>query len=156
IAGLSSNAWYSFRSQNSTSLPVPQVPRHYPNIRIAELAYNGTNLTAVENSLLQNSVDLVISGPANLAAINAVAPTTPQLLYTNVSSLYQGPLTSWLNYADAHGISREAAFYHVTTPTPFSGNSPSSQPVDWFWKVYEGGSSGLVELTTQANGTSAA
>ena len=54
----------------------------------------------------------------------AVSPNTPQLIYSNVSNLYQGLLTDWLRYADAHGVSRELAFYHVTQATPFIGNQP--------------------------------
>ena len=64
-----------------------------------------------------------------------MAPNTPQLIYTNTSSLYLDLLTDWLNYADRNGLSRENAFYHVTQPTTFSGGSPSSQPVNWLWDV---------------------
>ena len=51
--------------------------------------------------------------------------------------MYESSPTDWLRYADAHGVSRELAFYHVTRPTPFNGASPSSQPVNWFWGVYQ-------------------
>jgi hypothetical protein len=81
-----------------------------------------------------------------------VAPDTPQLAYLNTTSLYQDLLTDWLTYADQHGISREAAFYHVSQPTPFTGNSPSSQPVDWFWGVYlAGGTPDFVDVTAAAH-----
>src|SRR5262249_323046 len=104
-----------------------------------------------EDRLLKNSVDLVIPNQAYLADINAVAPRTPQLLYTNTSSLYQSLLTDWLTYANAHGLDREGAFYHVTAPTPFTGQSSSPVPVKWFWGVYEGGgASDLTDFTSVA------
>ena len=83
--------------------------------------------------------------------LNAVAPNVTQLLYTNVSTIYQSLLTDWLTYADRNGVSREAAFYHVKAATPFTGNSPSSQPVKWFWSVLRGNTS-FFDLTFQAHG----
>jgi hypothetical protein len=143
-------------TQNDFSpLPRPTIPTHYPNIRIAELAYNGGSpqLDPSDIPLLQNSVDLVIEDtPAYFNQINAVAPNTPQLLYTNVSSVYKSLLTDWLNYADAHGYSREEAFYHVTQATPFAGAGGSTQPVTWFWGVYSGGST-PDDRTWQAHST---
>jgi hypothetical protein len=97
-------------------------------------------------------VDLVISDPVYLSHIHAVAPNTPQLIYTNVSSVYLGLLTDWLNYADAHGYAREEAFYHATQAAPFAGAGGSTLPVDWFWGVYVGGSS-LTDRTWQAHST---
>lgn len=117
----------------------PTAPQHYPNIRIAELAYAGTPLDSFAQNLLKNSVDLVIPDSSYLQEISNIAPDTPTPIYTNLSNLYQTLLTDWLNYADAHGISRESAFYHVTQATSFSGSSPASQPVSWFWGVYRAG-----------------
>src|SRR5262249_21274047 len=57
-------------------------------------------------------------------------------------------------YADANGVARESAFYHVTKATPYTGDSPSSQPVNWFWSVARGGAS-WTDLTQQARRTSA-
>ena len=89
---------------------------------------------------MQNSVDLVVTDAGSLSQqIAQVAPNTPQLAYINFTSLYGSLLTDWNAWADAHGVSREAAFLHVTHPTAFSGTSPSSQPVNWFWAVYQGG-----------------
>jgi hypothetical protein len=128
------------------------IPRHYAHIRIAQLAYGGTPLGRFEEQLLRNSVDLVIANPAYLARINAVAPRTPQLLYTNLSSLYLDLLTDWLNYADRRGFDREAAFYHADRPVPFTGASSSSRPVNWFWRVYRGSQPGrLTDVTSAAN-----
>lgn len=132
----------TFTTQNNfTPLPQPTIPRHAADIRLADIVYNGGNsqLPPSDVSLLQNSVDLVIENPIYLSQINAIAPNTPQLIYTNVSSLYRTSLLAWLNYADAHGYSREAAFYHVTQATPYSGSGGSTEPVDWFWGVYTGG-----------------
>ncbi|MCS6864975.1 MAG: hypothetical protein RMJ56_06775 [Gemmataceae bacterium] len=123
---------------NMDPLPTPEIPRHYPHIRIAQLAYTGTPITnSFEQNLLKNSVDLVVANPRFLGTIDEVAPNTPQLIYSNVSNLYQQLLIDWLNYADRVGVSRELAFYHVTEATAFQGSSPSSQPVTWFWGTYQ-------------------
>ncbi len=129
------------------------IPRHYQHIRLAELAYSGTPLGAFEDQLLRNSVDLVITDTPYLSEhIDQVSPNTPQLSYINYSSVYQNLLTDWLSYADAKGLSRESAFYHVRSATPFSGDSPSSQPVSWFWRVYRGGLlPTFQDFTTQAH-----
>jgi hypothetical protein len=119
----------------------PDVPRHYPHIRVALLAYSGNPMGAFEDRLLRESVDLVVANGAYLKHLHAVAPDTPALLYTNTSNLYLDLLTDWLTYADAHGLDRDGAFYHAARPVPFRGDSPSSQPVTWFWGVYRGGRS---------------
>jgi hypothetical protein len=150
-AGNSAVASVAVVTQNATALTVPNIPRHYDHIRIAELAYGGTPFTSFEDNLLRNSVDLVVSNYSYAAHIAAVAPTTPQLLYTNVSNLYQDLLLSWLTYADAHGLSREEAFYHAAQPVPFTGTSASSQPVNWFWGVFAGGPT-LKDDTAAAHG----
>jgi hypothetical protein len=129
----------------------PEVPRHYPHIRIALLAYSGNPMGAFEDRLLRESVDLVVPNAAYLKHIHGVAPNTPQLLYTNTSNLYLDLLTDWLTYADAQGHSREGAFYHAARPIGFRGDSPSSQPVTWFWGVYRGGRS-LHDVTSAAHG----
>jgi hypothetical protein len=135
-------------------LAVPVIPRHYPHIRIAELAYSGNPMGAFEDQLLRASVDLVVPDNIYLSHIAAVAPNTPRLSYLNVSNLYLSLLTSWLNYADSHGLSREQAFYHVPQASPFTGDSPSSQPVNWFWGVFQGAST-WTDWTYQAHGGSA-
>jgi len=128
------------------------IPHHYGHIRIAELAYGGVPLGPFEKTLLQNSVDLVIPHTGFLDDIQQIAPKTPALVYSNVSSLYFDLMTDWLRYADAHGINREAAFYHVSQATSFSGTSASSQPVTWFWGVYTAGpSGGMVDSTMAAH-----
>jgi hypothetical protein len=106
-----------------------------------------------EDRLLTRSVDLVVPHAKFLDHIARVAPHTPKLIYSNVSNLYEDLLIDWLRYADAHGLSREAAFFHVAKPTPFSGESPSSQPVTWFWAVYRLGPGGaLADLSRDARG----
>ncbi|HLW64712.1 MAG TPA: Ig-like domain-containing protein, partial [Gemmataceae bacterium] len=150
LAGNVGSATLIFSVQNSGG-SLPTIPRHYPNIRIAELAYTGTPITTFEQQLLQSSVDLVIPNPQYLSYIHSVNPNTPQLIYTNFSNLYQQALLDWLDYANSHGLNPEDAFYHVTTPTAFTGASASSQPVTWFWNVGRGSS-----LTSLTNLTSAA
>jgi hypothetical protein len=135
------------------SASLPAVPQPYPNISIAELAFDGTPLDSTTTQLLQQSVSFVVTGTGNAGAIAALAPSTPQLIYTNLSSLYQSTLTSWLTYAYKNGMNPEDPFYHVTKPTPFSGNSPSSQPVTWFWGVYSSAGAAWTNLTNQAHGS---
>jgi hypothetical protein len=150
-AGNLAQASQAFTVSNPTALPpIPAVPQHNPSVRVAAFAFSGTPIDAVAQQLLQNNVDLVVSAPAYLAQIHQLAPNTPQLIYTNVSNLYFSLLTDWLAFADNLGVSREAAFYHVTQPTPFAGSSPSSQPVTWFWDV-ERGAGTLTQVTAQAH-----
>jgi hypothetical protein len=145
---------FTVNNPNADPVPKPTIPRHYSHIRIAELAYSGNPMGGFEQKLLRESVDIVIPNTQYLETIDATSPDTPQLIYSNVSNLYQGLLTNWLEYADAHGDSRELGFYHVTKPTPFSGASPTSQPVTWFWGVYQTGASGgsPVDVTSAARG----
>src|SRR5207237_1121508 len=111
-AGNTGTADYAFAVSNANSGPIftPQIPRHYTHIRIAELAYSGNPMGSFEQNLLKNSVDLVIPNVKYLGTIDAASPDTPQLIYSNVSNLYQGLLTDWLAYADRNGVSRELAF----------------------------------------------
>ncbi len=127
-----------FTSNNANAAPLPprpEIPRKYTHIRIAQLAYSGNPLGDFEKARLKDSVDLVVPNPQYLSAIDAASPTTPQIIYSNLSNLYQGLLTDWLNYADRTNAAREAAFYHVSQATAFTGSSPSSQPVNYFWDV---------------------
>ena len=71
----------------------------------------------------KKSFDLVIPHPSYLPLIDSVAPQTPQLIYTNLSNLYEQLLTDWLTYADQRGLDRELAFYHAGTPTPWTGGA---------------------------------
>jgi hypothetical protein len=153
-AGNAAQAEVVVTVSNPNALPQPTFTQHYPNIRIAELAYQGTPIGTVEDQLLSKSVDLVISAPSEVSTIAAVAPQTPQLLYTNVSTLYGSLLTDWLAYANAHGLNPEDAFYHVSQATAYSGTSPSSQPVEWFWSVARGSGLSSTDLTGQARRTS--
>jgi hypothetical protein len=146
-------------TQSASTPPASMtIAQHIAWIRIAELAYSGTTLGTYEDQLLRNFVDLVVTDAGSLSQqIAQVAPNTPQLAYINFTSLYGSLLTDWDAWADAHGVSREAAFLHVTKATAFSGTSPSSQPVSWFWAVYQGGTSAnFQDLTTQAHITGSA
>ncbi|MFL5244723.1 MAG: hypothetical protein ACJ8FY_21685 [Gemmataceae bacterium] len=128
------------------------IPHHYRHIRIAELAYGGVPLGSFERTLLQNSVDLVIPHTGFLDGIQQIAPNTPAIVYSNVSSLYFDLMNDWLRYADAHRLNREAAFYYVSQATSFSGSSASSQPVTWFWGVYSAApNGGLMDSTMAAH-----
>jgi hypothetical protein len=133
------------------------IPQHYSWIRIAQLAYSGTTLGSLEDQLLRNSVDLVVTDVPYLSNhISTVAPNTPQLAYINFTSLYLSLLTDWLNFADQQGLSRESAFYHVSKATPFTGDSASSQPVNWFWSVYVGGGTPVyTDVTSSAHDSTA-
>lgn len=129
---------------------LPNIPRHYPHIRIAQFAYHGTPIGTFERNLLRNSVDLVIPNVNYLSQISEIAPKTPQFIYSNASNIYRDLLVDWLNYADSKGYDREAAFYHVTQPTPFTGDSASSWPVVWFWNVAIGNEASWRRVTSQA------
>jgi hypothetical protein len=131
----------------------PAIPRHYPHIRLAMLAYHGNPMGPFEDELLRKSVDLVIPNETVMKHIHQVAPGTPQLIYTNASNLYLDLLTDWLDFADRHRMPREGAFFHVMKATPFRGDSPSSRPVAWFWRVFRG-TNPIYDLTSDARGKS--
>jgi hypothetical protein len=151
LAGNQATSSVTVTTQNANAVDRPDLPRHYPNIRIAELAYSGMTLGNFEDQLLRTSVDLVVPDSQFMAHIHAIAPTTPQLLYTNLSNLYQQLLGDWITYAENQGLDPEQAFYHAAQATPFVGASPSSQPVTWFWEAYRGGAT-LTPMTSQAHG----
>jgi hypothetical protein len=146
---------YTFTVSNSDSNPVPKpsIPRHYSHIRIAQLAYSSSPVgNAFEQTLLRNSVDLVVPNPRHLPTIQAAAPDTPQLIYTNVSNLYEGLLADWIDYSRKNGINPELAFYHVTQATPFTGASASSRPVTWFWSAYQSSNGTLTDQESAIRG----
>jgi hypothetical protein len=156
IAGNSNATGVAVVTSNATAIPVVNLPQHFSWIRVAQLDYLGrAQLDNFGQNLLQRAVDLVVPDSAATAQwIAATSPSTTSLLYTNLTTLYTEQLTSWLNYADAHGYAREGAFYHVLQPLPYTGTSPSSQPVNWFWGVYRDNSPGtpLTDLTVNARG----
>lgn len=128
------------------------IPRKYSHVRVAQLAYIGTPIGEIEQRLLRESVDVVIPHPVYLKQLEAIAPQTPKLIYTNYSNVYENLLTDWLRFADTHQLNREAIFYHVNRPTPFSGDSGSSRPVAWFWEVLRGNEQvGWRDVTTAAS-----
>jgi hypothetical protein len=152
IAGNATMASLSVTTANRAALPAPTILQKYPWIRVAELAYSTSQLDSFGQHLLANSVDVVISDNSGLVPrVTAAAPNTTQLLYTNLSTLYLNLLTDWQHYAASHGYNPEGAFYHVTQATPYSGMSPSSHPVNWFWKVYRSGSR-PADFTANARG----
>ncbi len=126
----------------------PDSTRKYSHIRLAQLAYSANPLGSYELNLAKNSLDLVVAHNSFLKKLETAAPNTTKVVYTNVSNLYLGLLTDWLAYADKIGVERESAFYHVTTPSAYTGSSPSSVPVDRFWSVTQGSR----DLTSAARG----
>ena len=72
--------------------PGPVIPQHYSWVRTAELAYYGNPMGSFEDNLLANSVDLVVPNAAFLQHIASVSPSTPRLIYTNTTNLYQNLL----------------------------------------------------------------
>ena len=154
-AGNLSSKDYAFTVSNSNQnpLPKPSIPRHYSHIRIAELAYGGTPVgNAFEQTLLRNSVDVVVPNPQYLDTIQSAAPNTPQLVYSNVSNLYEALLGDWIDYARKNGLDSELAFFHVTQATPFTGASSSSQPVTWFWSGYQSVNGTITDQTGAIRG----
>ena len=120
------------------SAGLPSVHQNMSWIRVAQLAYSGTPLTTFERNLLKTSVDLVIPNLRIVDDIAAINPKTAQVIYTNYSNIYGSLLTDWNAYADARGINREAAFYHVNRATAFQGRSASAVPADQFWAIHRG------------------
>lgn len=157
-AGNVGTATFAFTTDNPNPTPPPERPqlaRKLSHIRIAQLAYSGNPMGTFEKTYLAHAVDLVIPNTSFLQTIETASPSTQQLVYSNLSNLYQGLLTNWLNYADRVGASRELAFYHVSKATAFTGGSPSSQPVKYLWGVYRGPATsytGLTDLTSAARG----
>lgn len=137
-------------STPSANPALPTVPRHYSHIRVANLAYHGTPFGTFETNLLKNSIDLVVPNSIYLNTIDQVAPATPQFVYTNVSNIYLGLYTDWLDYADRNRINREGAFYHVSQATSFIGLSASSVPVNKFWGFFRGTDSSWANITSNA------
>jgi hypothetical protein len=129
---------------------LPKVERNYEWIRLAALAYHGTPMTAYEQALLKNSIDLVIPNIAFLDQIAKISPNTPQMVYTNLSNIYGSLLTDWLAYADRNKLDRESIFYHVTSAQPFDGLSASAVPVDQFWQVLRGAEGSWADITRVA------
>lgn len=141
-------------TSNNTTITLPSFPRHQSSIGVVELAYKGRDIPPYDSTLLQNNVDAIVSDLSFLPDIQSVTPSTPQLIYTNVSNIYGSLLTSWLNYAEQNGIDPEEAFYHVSVATPFSyadGNQ-SVQPVNWFSAVYAYRNGSWYDYTRPANG----
>ncbi len=135
------------------SAPTTEV-RKYDHIRIAQLAYGGQQFTNVERMQFAESVDLVVANPTLLNTFEAASANTPKTIYSNVTNIYRDLLSDWLETADITGVSREAAFYHVSQATPFTGNSPSAAPVTWFWNASKISTSGAItSVRTEARGT---
>ena len=141
---------FLFSVDNAASVPPTNTDstRKYSHIRLAQLAYSANPMGSYELNLAKNSLDLIVSHNTFLNKLETTAPGTTKVVYTNVSNLYLGLLTDWLAYADGMGVDRESAFYHVTTPTAYTGASPSSVPVDRFWNVTQG----TRNLTSAARG----
>jgi hypothetical protein len=133
---------------------LPTVARNYSHIRLANLAYWGTPFGSFEQSLIRNSVDLVIPNLAYLDDIEAINNKTPQFVYTNVSNIYLGLINDWNDYADKNRISREDAFYHVNRSTTYNGMSASAVPVNRFWGVFRSATNNTwTNLTRDARNT---
>ena len=132
---------------------LPAVPRHHAHIRLANLAYYGTPMTATETTLLRNSVDLVVPNLTYLDDIQRASPGTPQFVYTNVSNVYLGLVTDWNDYADRNRLDRESAFFHAAHATKFAGASASSVPVERFWGVFRGDGKVWDDLTRDSQHT---
>jgi len=129
----------------------PDAVHHYSHIRIAMLAYAGNPAGSNEQTLAANSVDLLIPNINLLNTFETAAPETTKVIYTNVSNLYGELITDWARYAEVNGLSRDLAYYHVTQATAFSGNSPSSFPVTYFWNASLGNADGTGSFTNQTS-----
>ncbi len=153
--GSAGTAEATFEVNNAGTAAKPSRPtgvRKYTHIRLAQLAYDGNPLGSYEQNLAKNSLDLIIPNEKYLPALEAAAPTTPKVIYTNVSNIYGNLLTDWLTYADATGAARESAFYHVVQPTAFSGESPAAVPVNRFTNVSTVNGTAVTDVSGPARG----
>ena len=78
-----------------------------------EGAYSGTVFTSYEDNLLANSINLIDANVAYLAHIDGVNPAIYQIIYHNVSNIYDDLYVDWLNYAYDNSLDPEDAFYHA-------------------------------------------
>lgn len=142
-----------FRAESLT--PTGESLRKFEHIRIAQLAYSGQNVGSVDQYLFRETVDLVVAHPSFLNTLENASAETSKTIYSNLSNIYENLLIDWLDYADRTGANRESAFYHVALPTAFSGGSPSSRPVTWFWNATKYSLAGgpLTNVTSNARGT---
>jgi hypothetical protein len=108
----------------------PDPPHHYPHARFKVNGLGSGVIGPLEEKLLRESLDMVTPNWPIVSAVHAIAPQTPELMYTNVSNIYSELFVDWLNWADAHGVSREDAFYHAGSPSAYSGAGGSTVPVD--------------------------
>ncbi|MCU0704105.1 MAG: Ig-like domain-containing protein [Fimbriiglobus sp.] len=157
VDGRTGTAALTLLVQNSDT-DRPTEVRKYSHIRLAQLAYAGNPMGATELEIARKSLDLIIPNTRFLPSLEAVAPDTPKVIYSNISNLYGNLLTDWFDYAAANGVDRESAFFHVTQPTAFSGQSAASVPVRNFWAVQRGAANGigtLTDFTRAASGTGA-
>ncbi len=138
--------------------PRTDIAQKYTHIRLAQLAYHGNPVGQYETDLAARSLDLIIPNPIYLQAFETAAPGTTKVIYTNSSNIYGPLLPEWNAFADARGIAREQAFYHVAQATAFSRASQSAQAVNLLWNVQRANADGTgtpVDLTAQARGTRA-
>lgn len=145
----------TFTANNAGTAAKPSRPegvRKYDHIRLAQLAYAGNPMGTYEQNLAKDSLDLIVPSERYLTALEAAAPTTPKVIYTNLSNVYGTLLTDWLSYADATGTGRETAFFHVTQPTAFTGGSPSAVPVNRFTNVSTVSGTTVTDVTGPARG----
>ncbi len=153
--GNSGTAEYKFTVGNAGENERPNEVRRYSHIRLAQLAYAGNPLGTYEKQLAATSLDLIVPNTRFLGDLETAAPDTPKVIYSNVSNLYGDLLTDWFEYAGANGANRETAFFHVTQPTAFTGQSAASVPVREFWRVLRGAADGTgtpTDLTANARG----
>ena len=96
--------------------PPANLARHYPHIRIVEVAYDPWG--GDPQNLMQTSVDLVITDHY-LDQLRQANAQTPLMLYTNISNsshheiVFGDALNDWFNFASSHGLDPEAVFYHA-------------------------------------------
>ncbi len=139
--------------QPPSAPPISPTGQNYSHIRVAQLAYDSTNVGDFERNLAASSVDLIVPNPKFLSTFENASPDSQKFIYSNASNLYLNLLSGWMTYAEQLGTDPEAAFYHVAQATPFTGNSPSAQPVTWLWNVYRSmvdGSGAITNLTSHA------
>lgn len=122
---------------NDLQLIYPTIPQKMSHIRVAQFAYAGWVMGSFEEELLQNHIELVVAPTSSTSQITGVVTGLPMLAYTNSSNVYTNLLEDWLDFAETGNFDPEDGFYHAAKKTSFTGDSPSSQPVNKFWEIWE-------------------
>ena len=132
VVGNGGSAIATIKETGSTYPPLPTFDQPLPNIMLANSSYSGFTLLQQDKDILPYLS--VVDANGVEAALRTARPAGSYGIYTSaVDELMAGSsdnntvaILDWLNTADTNGWSREGAFLHVNTATPFSLTSISN------------------------------